>query len=357
MKIFIDTNVFYNDWFMKQANFKYLFHYIANECEELVMSKVVCEEVENIRKREAALSLTKINDELKNLKKLLPFQVSFDSSEIESFDYGFIDEIENKCENLTIIYYENISQSEVVRRALSNRKPFTEGEKGYRDTLIWLSLLQHLKEKNYSGDVAFISKNTSDFFVKKQSEFHLHSDLLEDLKSYEITANIIPYDSLFSFVNRNIEKDKHVVEHSKIMSILESEGCDYFSSLSGSALSSVLSRSRLNSVPLQNLIFSSAEIFEGLEDEYLENSKEMKGDDVFVSYSFNLRRVILSLEIPKSDYEASKDIIDKQFYDVEIKTDSVYIETVIRPYYDISFIYNTETEDYKDVSIYCYNVR
>ena len=83
----------------------------------------------------------------------------------------------------------------------------------------------------------------------------------------------------------------------------------------------------------------------------------MKGNDVFVSYSFNLRRVILSLEIPKSDYESNKELIDEQFYDIEIKTDSVFIETVIRPYYEISFIYNTDTEQYKDVSISCYRVR
>ena len=243
---------------MKQANFKYLFHYIANEYEELVMSKVVCEEVESIRKREAELSLTKINDELKNLKKLLPFKVSFDSAEIQSFDYGFIDEIENKCENLTVIDYEKISQSKVVKRALSNRKPFTEGEKGYRDTLIWLSLLQHLKETNYRGDVAFISKNTSDFFVKKKSEFHLHADLLEDLASYEIEANIIPYDSLFSFVNGNIDKDQHVVDHGKIVDILEREGCYYLSDISGSELLNVLSNSRLNNITLQNMTFSNA---------------------------------------------------------------------------------------------------
>ncbi len=342
---------------MKQANFKYLFHYIANEDEELVMSRVVCEEVENIRRREAELSLTKINDELKNLKKLLPFQVSFDSSDIISFEYGFISEIENKCENLTVIDYEGISQSEVVKRALTNRKPFTEGEKGYRDTLIWLSLLKHLKETNYSGDIAFISKNSSDFFVKRKSEFHLHSELLEDLKHHEIAANVIPYDSLFSFVKDNIDKDQHVVELGKIVDILEWEGCYYLSDISGSELSNVLLESRLSNIPVQNITFSNAEIFEGLEDEYLESSKEMKGGDVFVSYSFNLRRVTLSLEIPKSDYESNKEAIDEQFFDIEIKTDSVFMETIIRPYYDISFIYNTESEEYKDVSISCYRVR
>ena len=31
MKVFLDTNVFYNDWYMRNANFKYLFHYLNNE--------------------------------------------------------------------------------------------------------------------------------------------------------------------------------------------------------------------------------------------------------------------------------------------------------------------------------------
>ncbi|MEW7849251.1 PIN domain-containing protein [Massilia aurea] len=52
MNIFLDTNVFYNDWFLNNANFRYLFHYLSNEDGNLLVSKLVCQEAENIRLRE-----------------------------------------------------------------------------------------------------------------------------------------------------------------------------------------------------------------------------------------------------------------------------------------------------------------
>ena len=49
MKVFLDTNVFHNDWFMNNANFKSLFHFLNNEVHELILSKLVVQEVENNR--------------------------------------------------------------------------------------------------------------------------------------------------------------------------------------------------------------------------------------------------------------------------------------------------------------------
>lgn len=65
MLIYLDTNIFYNDWFLNQANLKYLFHFIANENSKLIISKVVCEEAENIQKKEQKISLEKLNKEIK----------------------------------------------------------------------------------------------------------------------------------------------------------------------------------------------------------------------------------------------------------------------------------------------------
>lgn len=357
MKIYVDTNIFYNDWFMKQANFKYLFYYIANENEDLLISKVVCEEVENIRRRESEQAVLKIKNEIKILSKLLPFDTSYDSRAVEEFRFNFTESLHDRCESLEILEYENISHAAVVSRALTNKKPFSDGEKGYRDTLIWLSLLNHLKEKNYKGEVVFITKNTSDFFEKSASGLALHKDLANDLITNGINAKITPCDSLFSFVRDNIDKQQHVVEHRKMEDILEREGCLYFSDTSGPELTDTLKYTRLANLPLHNLLFSNAEIFEGLEDEYIEKSKEMGNGEVFISFSFNIRSMVLSLEIPKTDFLGHKSEFESAFFEINIKEESVFLETCIRPYFDISFIYNTTTDTYKQVSISCDRIK
>ena len=68
MQIFIDTNIFYNDWFIQNSNFKYLFNYINNDGHTLLLSKLVIQESENIRNREINEALSEINKNIKKLK-------------------------------------------------------------------------------------------------------------------------------------------------------------------------------------------------------------------------------------------------------------------------------------------------
>ncbi|EDM46807.1 PIN domain-containing protein [Marinobacter algicola] len=65
MKIFVDTNIFYNDWFMRNANFKYLFHFLNNEGHSLIVSDLVIQESENIRNRELLEALHEIKSGIK----------------------------------------------------------------------------------------------------------------------------------------------------------------------------------------------------------------------------------------------------------------------------------------------------
>ncbi|WGT34681.1 PIN domain-containing protein [Pseudomonas atacamensis] len=357
MKIYVDTNIFYNDWFMRQSNFRYFFHYIANENEELLISKVVCEEVENIRRREALEAIQKIKNELKSLTKLLPQPLAPDLSTAENFEFDFIEHLEDRCDNLELLEYEEVSHREVVARALTNKKPFSDGEKGYRDTLIWLSLVHHLKKTKYKGEVVFLTNNTSDFFEKKGSELALHKDLVSDLNAHGITANIRPCDSLFSFVRDHVEKNENLVNNSFVNDILIAEGCNFFRNISAKELVSVLDGTRLAGLPLQNLIFSDVDVMEGLEDEHLESGEELGKSEVFLSYTFNIRILEIWLEVPKLDYVSRQSDFDREFYEVTQKDNSVLLQTFIRPYFNISFIYNTQNDSYKDVSIACRRLR
>lgn len=86
--------------------------------------------------------------------------------------------------------YPEISHRTLVGRALNRRKPFRDSGVGYRDSLIWATLVS-LRKAEY-GLIAFVSSNSKDFGVAP----NLHSDLLIDL---ETGTTIELYNSLEHF--------------------------------------------------------------------------------------------------------------------------------------------------------------
>jgi hypothetical protein len=65
-----------------------------------------------------------------------------------------------------------VSHEEVVKRDLLRRKPFGESGKGYRDTLIWETVLAELRREQ--SQMALVSHNIKDFAGPDRM---LHADL------------------------------------------------------------------------------------------------------------------------------------------------------------------------------------
>ena len=352
MKIFLDTNIFYNDWFMKNANFKYLFNYINNDGHSLVLSKLVVQESENIRNREIKEAVNEINKNIKKAQKLNSKILNFDSEKIGIESYNLIDLIKLKTDYIEIVDYESVSHNEVVERALINKKPFIEGEKGYRDTLIWLSFLEYLKNKEITEEIAFISQNSSDFFKIKNKIVSFNQDLSEDLLAMNL--EITPFSSLFDFINNNVDKDAHILDYYNSEDLFEEfitdSATEYLENLSNSDLSSYLDNSIFNT-KVNNILDIRVDVFEGLEDPEVLYTKSLENNDIYVSYRYNLRRVTLEVDIQEIVYLLNKDELDSIFYDVEINSEIATMFCLVRPYLDVSFIYNEREELLKDYEV------
>ena len=102
MKIFIDTNVFFGDWFARNANLRYLFHFVNNGHNELLISRLVIQEAENIRSREIASEYRNAKKTIAALDRLhgSPFMVLPSDSNLTQFDFAAV--LNDKVENLTI---------------------------------------------------------------------------------------------------------------------------------------------------------------------------------------------------------------------------------------------------------------
>jgi hypothetical protein len=62
-----------------------------------------------------------------------------------------------------------IELDEMTRRSIDRQKPFSKGDRGFRDTLVWLSTLELVAPESC---VSFITGNTEDFFSDNSAEPH-----------------------------------------------------------------------------------------------------------------------------------------------------------------------------------------
>src|SRR5262249_9572490 len=90
-----------------------------------------------------------------------------------------------KATGAVIVPYPTSSHEVVSRRAIERRKPLDDKGSGYRDTLIWLSMLELLKSE--PTNLIFVTANHRDFAEGTS----LHSDLRTDLDAIGIDPSLI----------------------------------------------------------------------------------------------------------------------------------------------------------------------
>ncbi|MHC1719239.1 MAG: PIN domain-containing protein [Clostridiaceae bacterium] len=249
MIVIIDTCELYNNWFLNTATMQTIKGYAT-----ILLPAIVVDELKNKyrqKAKEKMSSFHKAKDELMKLQNgnrcgLFPVDaVLFDTLTINDkckerqcvecyADFQFVekqnrirnpfgdevlymelsciklekalvDEYSNYLDRLIagneirLIDYPSISHKCVVNSALSGEKPFsTDGKKGYRDFLIWQSVLS-VANSYPTESMHFVSSNTNDFSDAKD---HLHTDLLKQIPT---SLTITYWSSLKNFFNNEIQ--------------------------------------------------------------------------------------------------------------------------------------------------------
>lgn len=189
MRVLIfDTNAFVQDFRMDGHSFSVLLSNMGAVADLVVLPRVVLAEAAN-KYQQAIDSVSKdVRNLSRRTSRLLGNDFEFvgpDDLALARDNYAdfIVERLGKKCR---VVGYPNVSHEKLVDRAVSKRKPFKESGSGYRDALIWESVLEVLAWED-APNVIFVTQNRKDFLAEEG----LAQDLLNDLVERNVNPNRI----------------------------------------------------------------------------------------------------------------------------------------------------------------------
>ena len=359
MLIFIDTNIFFNHWHLKAPLFELLANYVSNERATVLVSEVVCEEVTAKFQSERASAAKELT---KAVRRATDFQSDPKPAVAPALDevYDFQAILKARFENLTVVPYDTVPHSLLVPRAISSVRPFRENEKGYRDSLMWLSLLEHLKAKHSNrGELVFINANSNDFFRTDPAGLKLHADLEADLSKAGFSGTFRPFTSLKDFADAEIDKVLHSIRHEEFEERLGSEmedlaadaAIDYLQQMSLPVAQNFLEDAELPRRCARAIRAFTVEDHEGVEDPEVLSLSTLSDGSLYVQYRFNLLTCMYTVEVSTEDYWANVDEFNEEFINIDVQERLVQMQTFRRVDFDASLAFEPSSDEFTSVSI------
>lgn len=171
--IVLDTTVFYGDFDIKSPAFKGLFHFLSVSNSTLYIPEVVLEEV----KKGYKAQLTKHHSQIQKAINQYDGIAELKKSPTEIFE-DFVKRWDTRIRinpNVKLAKTPTIKIDDLLARSLAERAPFGSHSRGFRDAVIWETVLSLIKENDAA--FVFISNNSDDF-----GKDNLIPSLVEELK-------------------------------------------------------------------------------------------------------------------------------------------------------------------------------
>jgi predicted nucleic acid-binding protein len=197
----VDTNIFVKDFVLRTAPWRLVLREANRDQVRLVIPETVVREVVNKYSEMAGMHAGRIREGMAKLRSMgiepkideLPSNVSKQVK--TTYDARLRRSLE--LANARIEPIPAIPHELVIDRLLARRRPYKPNGSGYRDTLIWESVLQLAAE---GAPVTFVTENWRDFAASKTDRV-LHPDFVADLENRGCAADaVILVGDLASFI-------------------------------------------------------------------------------------------------------------------------------------------------------------
>ena len=190
-----DTNILYSDPFLEKPLVKTIIAAEERAGLKLVIPAVVIDELRNkvVERLEKATSDgNKVGREFANLSGRTEHEIKFYVNNMEQ--QAVLDRFEQRVKELAqegrILDYPVTSPKQLAQRSIRRKLPFQGNDRGMRDTLIWLTVKEHLpKDNDESTNVIFVTNDERAFLEKNTNK--LHDTLKKELESESIHLDSI----------------------------------------------------------------------------------------------------------------------------------------------------------------------
>src|SRR5208283_2853047 len=178
---------------------------IANGILELIVPQIVVEEVKNKYREELLKAERNLTETLVKQNTLLAAdeQRALKQLKIDRVVTDFGDRLDNRLAELRARrpVYTDVPHQDLVQRDLDRRRPFQESGRGYRDALLWETLLRQTDPKK---PIFFVTKNSKDFC--EGDGLKLHNHLASDLGARGLPAStVVICESVEAFVDDHLK--------------------------------------------------------------------------------------------------------------------------------------------------------
>lgn len=204
MDIILDTNIIRSDLFFKSSDFIILKDYLSKTNSKFVLLKIVDDEINALYRRLLNESLIKYKKSLQQINKYLnESEIKEDKLDIEKLatEYNYFYKNQLGIDHESIVSYNNNILPEIIDRCINNRKPFKTQDKGFRDAVIWLTILDYLKN-SVQNQLIFISNNSSDFGQSNHKN-KLHEELVFDC--HKMGKEVQYFETIKGFIEMHSE--------------------------------------------------------------------------------------------------------------------------------------------------------
>jgi hypothetical protein len=213
MIVVVDTNQFHGDPRMALRNFRVLLAQHEHGTLQLAIPEVVLRELPKMYRSEYEAVLDRVNSGLQKLRGLgqdpgaalaLP---GADDAQEKYADWlrSHLAERRVRTPELPIV-----DLSELVDHSVAERRPWQPNSKGFRDALIWRTVVDLANEDT----VVLVTKNWRDFAESEKHKDVLHPDLRSDMVAMghgEQRVRLVP--SLLDYINHYVSsKEQHLYD-------------------------------------------------------------------------------------------------------------------------------------------------
>ena len=253
-----DSNSLYTDPFLERPRIRTILAAEPKANVRLAVPAVVLDELQNQvqdRLNSVVSDVDKAHRKLAELNGLYGYDsYGIDLSVTSEQRDTVIDRFDQRREELNaeqrILSYPSISSEELSRRSIQSRSPFDSKDRGLRDTIIWLSIVEFLLQQaaETRPQILLVSEDAA-FWNDSRQE--LHNDLKEDLR-----LKGLPEDSVI------IRKNLNEVTSEFIASKLSPS--DWVkAAIEGGRVPDFVDQSDEISILAYNWLSANSEIFEG----------------------------------------------------------------------------------------------